>query len=417
MRPSNANIAFWLIWLLLVLYCYIYSYDDPSSIFYRSEEAFTQRYSRTRSLEADSFLLDLQSSKATRVKNQAGTSTKNYLCIGIPSLSRATEDFLPRTLASLSDTLTADEREMIRIVVLLANKPPSSHSAYGTRWLEQLADEIIVYEPSNGVISEQIPENPYHNISFEVQNAGQPRGSSRVENMRLDHSVLVESCRASESLYFALVEDDVITSRDWFRRLKRGLQHVERQSRLAERDWVYLRLFYSELFMGWNSEEWLRYSQRIIAVYSVAFVLFIYLRTRKALRQKLTGVAPAYIPALIFGLWLPALILLYFMTGRIAAARLNPFRPWSAGVREMPRYGCCAQGLVFPERRLAGLQKLFRDPPYDFAGDMMLEGYADEHHWIKWALEPSVLQHLGLKQSSEGTRRAEVWNFSFERLE
>jgi hypothetical protein len=82
----------------------------------------------------------------------------------------------------------------------------------------------------------------------------------------------------------------------------------------------------------------------------------------------------------------------------------------------MPRYGCCAQGLLFPRRQLDGVFELLRNPPYDFPGDMILEGYAGDRELKKWALDPSVFQHVGFKESSEGPRKAEVWNFRFERL-
>ncbi|KAH7313783.1 hypothetical protein B0I35DRAFT_435846 [Stachybotrys elegans] len=245
--------------------------------------------------------------------------------------------------------------------------------------------------------------------------------------MRLDHSVLVERCRSRGSRYFALVEDDVVASRDWFDRTRRALEYVERR---GGRDWVYLRLFYSEFFMGWNNEEVLDYMQAIFLVYVVVLLGFVELRRRHKLGGSssssggsggsgkisaplLSGPAFTYLAALALGLWTPALIALYFLAGRVTMHRLSPFP--LAGVREMPRYGCCAQGLVFPRRHLAGLQRLLRDPPYDFAGDMILEGWAGDRGLAKWALDPSVLQHVGMTESSDGPRLAEVWNFSFER--
>ena len=254
----------------------------------------------------------------------------------------------------------------------------------------------------------------YRTIPFEVYKES-PRGDGRVENMRLDHSVLVETCRDWGSPYFALVEDDIVTSRDWFTRFKRGLAYVEKQSEKTKTDWIYLRLFYSEIFMGWNSEEWLTYSETIFLVYVVVLAVFLESRRRWKLGAKAGASATEsnILVAAVFGLWIPAMIVLYFMAGRVSVNRLLPWP--SRPAREMQRYGCCAQGLVFPEKQLQGFQDLLRNPPYDFAGDQILEGYVDDRGLKKWALEPSVFQHVGLKQSSAGDRRAEVWNFSFER--
>jgi hypothetical protein len=333
------------------------------------------------------------------------------LCIGIPSINRTTQSFLASTVATLSDTLTPEERASIRIVVLLADKSPSKHFAYGQEWLEPLVDEVLLYgEPPNG-------STAYRRIPFDLKE-GNIRGDTRVENMRLDHSALVETCRQHDYPYFALVEDDIVAMRDWFPRFKKGLAFVEKTTEETKREWIYLRLFYSEILMGWNNEEWLSYSKVICLVYSAVLILFLVGRkyVRKGISTSVSPHAQRYLGALIFGLWLPALIALYFLSGRLSANRLNPFgMSASHGAREMPHYGCCAQGLILPHRHLEGFQALLRDPPYEFPGDMILEGYAEDRGLVKWALEPSVFQHVGFKESSEGVRITNVWNFGFER--
>ncbi|KAK0669500.1 hypothetical protein QBC41DRAFT_319794 [Cercophora samala] len=246
--------------------------------------------------------------------------------------------------------------------------------------------------------------------------------------MRLDHSLLVETCMNTGADYFALVEDDIVASQDWFPRLEKGLKFVEgvvvsSNNRDKKEEWLYLRLFYSELLMGWNSEEWPTYLGWSCTVYAAVLVSFLVLRSKRwccfgrkrTARQGAADVS-RYATAMFFGLWLPALIALWFLSGRVSTSRVNPFAWTSHGVREMMNYGCCAQGLVFPKRQLPGVFKLMRYPPYRFPGDMILEGYAGDHGLKKWALDPSVFQHVGFTESSAGPRRAEVWNFSFERM-
>ena len=425
MQLYRINGLFWLLWLLLLGFCYFNSADDPSSIFFDKESAFDLRFSATRTAEIDRFLIHVvedDNNGAGSVTNRPIAATPEtssspapsppLLCVGIPSINRTTTAFLGHTVGSLVDTLTPGDRADIFLVVLLADRDPSAHEAYGQAWLDTLADEVLVYDHAS-----DLPGPSYRSVAFDVD--GSPRGDGRVENMRKDHSVLVEACRRRGSPYFALVEDDVVASRDWFPKLARGLGYVENAAARTGRDWLYLRLFYSELFMGWNSEEFLDYAEVVFLVYLACLLAFVELRRRHKLSAGgglLPGVSAQafnYVCALVLGLWVPALIALYFMAGRVAMHRLGPF-PLS-GVREMPRYGCCAQGLVFPERHLEGFQRLLRDPPYDFPGDMRLEGWAGDRGLSKWALDPSVLQHVGFKESSEGPRRAEVWNFSFER--
>ncbi|KAK3944965.1 hypothetical protein QBC46DRAFT_372398 [Diplogelasinospora grovesii] len=407
LMTTRINAVFWLIWLLLLIFCYFNSYDDPSSIFYDASRAYEQRFSRMRATEADKYLQHLPTKPSP-----AGPGNE-LLCIGIPSINRTTESFLYYTIATLTDTLTPDERAAIYIIVLLADKSPKSHFAYGQPWLENIADEVLVYNDAPA------DSHVYRTIPFDLHD-GHKRGDGRVENMRLDHSALLESCWKRESPYFALVEDDIVASRDWFTRFKKGVAHVEKQAKTTGKDWIYLRLFYSEIFMGWNSEEWLMYSEAIFLVYAVVLLTFLAVRTRfrrgpVGIPASVSAQASRHMAALVFGLWMPAMIVLYFLSGRVSVNRLNPFASSSQGVREMPRYGCCAQGLVFPRRHLEPIQALLRDPPYDFAGDQMLEGFADGRGLAKWALDPSVFQHVGFKESSAGPRTAEVWNFSFER--
>ena len=392
MLLSRVNGAFWLLWLVLLFISYLYSYDDPSSIFYNPHRAYRQRFSRVRATEATAFLQN------PLPKADVAKAHERLLCIGVPSVNRTSRSFLPYTIATLTDTLTPEERATIHLVVLLANRPSENHFAYGQAWLEGIADEVLIYDQA---------ENPaYRTIPFDLYN-GQARGDERVENMRLDHSALVETCRKHGSSYFALVEDDIIASRDWFQKFKLGMDSLEKKGTKSNKDWIYLRLFYSEIFMGWNKEEWPLYLKNIFLVYAAAFSILLFGRRCFNATQRHT-----ILMALVLGVWMPAAIGLYFAAGRLSVSRLNLF---PSKVREMPRYGCCAQGMVFPRRHLEALQNLFRDPPYDFPGDMILEGFSDSHGLAKWALIPSVFQHVGLSESSGGAQRAEVWNFGFER--
>ncbi len=201
MLLTRSNAVFWLIWLLLLIFCYFNSYDDPSSIFYDAKRAYQQKFSRVRTQEADEHLRHLPP--------KPSPAADRLLCIGIPSVNRTTHSFLASTIATLTDTLTTDERATIHIVVLLANKSPKTHFAYGQKWLEDIADEVLLYDtlPTGAGV--------YHTIPFDLLD-GHKRGDGRVENMRLDHSALVEACRRHGSQYFALVEDDIVASRDWF---------------------------------------------------------------------------------------------------------------------------------------------------------------------------------------------------------
>ncbi|KAF4446594.1 integral membrane protein [Fusarium austroafricanum] len=410
MRPSHANIGFWLMWFTALIWSYSNGYDDPSSFFYKSRIAFDRRFSAVRERQVDEFLEREIYPVAHKQRTEVQVDNE-FLCIGIPSINRTSSAFLAHTVGSLVDTLTPNERNQIHIVVLLADKDPTKHFAYNQDWLFGLADDVLIY--SNGSKPHSKSKLNYKVLPHDVRGMG--RSDERVENIRLDHSVLFETCRKRDPTYFALIEDDIIASPDWFTRFKKGVIEVEQKATDAHHDWMYLRLFYSEIFMGWNNEEIFDYLQVVILGYTCLIAcLLLALRCRQ---RRYSGTFAskdlAQTVALLLGLWIPACLALAFVTGRISLHRLFTQSPT---VREMPKYGCCAQGLVFPNHHLQGLQDFLREPPFQFPGDMIMEDYARDRGLSKWALDPSVMQHVGLVESSEGLRRAEVWNFSFERL-
>ena len=85
----------------------------------------------------------------------------------------------------------------------------------------------------------------------------------------------------------------------------------------------------------------------------------------------------------------------------------------------MNNFGCCSQALAFPRERVADVIKWYESKRIGFA-DMLLEEYADKNNEIRWALTPSVFQHVGIKSSkldpnggNENDAKV-IWNFPFE---
>lgn len=97
--------------------------------------------------------------------------------------------------------------------------------------------------------------------------------------------------------------------------------------------------------------------------------------------------------------------------------------PLPAGVNEMDKFGCCSQGLVFPRDKVLDLIDWYEIKKIGFV-DMLTEEYADQHDELRWALTPSVIQHIGRKSSKGDDFGAaskyhlavaeKLWNFAFE---
>ncbi|KAH6606109.1 glycosyltransferase [Trichoderma cornu-damae] len=361
--------------------------------------------------EADVLLASVQASGSSQPNRLIGGSEGGVrqaapYCIGIPTLQRERAQFFARTAASLVDTLTSKERELIHIVVLLSDTDATVNSAFGQHWLHAIADTVIVHEdtPEN-----LVADNGYRTIPRH------PKSAARDERVRRDYSVLSETCRRNEADYFILVEDDVIAARDWFKRLQAAIPQVNERAVAKGRDWFYIRLFYTETYMGWNSEEWSTYARNIALIYMVVLGVMLAIRhlhhmAPSAKKDRAPKNSKLLMANILF-IWVPLFIALGFMAGRLTVS------PLPAGVQEMPRYGCCSQGLVIPNRHLNLLGEKLKESPFDLPADSTIEMTADHVELGKWAMVPSVLQHIGARGSSaKGGALKSTWNFSFERL-
>lgn len=90
----------------------------------------------------------------------------------------------------------------------------------------------------------------------------------------------------------------------------------------------------------------------------------------------------------------------------------------------MPKYACCAQGLVLNQARVPRLIKWYHDRRLGYV-DNLAEELADTGEvGTRWALTPSVIQHVGTfstkGKDEDGDKFGDVsmsqqrWNFAFE---
>lgn len=91
--------------------------------------------------------------------------------------------------------------------------------------------------------------------------------------------------------------------------------------------------------------------------------------------------------------------------------------PRPKGVSLMQKYGCCGQGLVFPQDQVnESLLPFFREHRNStLATDSFIEDYGDRYDELRWAVTPVLLQHVGGK-SSHGVARDRYGNMTANRL-
>lgn len=170
---------------------------------------------------------------------------------------------------------------------------------------------------------------------------------------------------------------------------------------------MFLRLFYTEELVRWNSENWPTYLFWSFVCWAIITTSIVVARSRsRSIQAFLSNSAILTIS----GVCIPALIALFFASGR------NSIWPLAPGIHEMNKFGCCSQGYVYPRDIVAPLRQE-TNLETDWLVDMMIEDISDEKGWVRWATTPALLQHIGTA-SSKGrgfdVRAGEVWNFGFE---
>ncbi|KAM0718356.1 hypothetical protein Q7P37_005425 [Cladosporium fusiforme] len=346
---------------------------DPGSLFFQPATAYQRKYSLVRQEQAERYIERI--STGTDIKPSSIESSQDKrLCVGIPSVGREGTRYLRTTVGSLLEGLSPEERDQVHVVVLIAHSDPFANPEYHETWLANAVDHVLLYEP----------DQLEHVDAMEKDVGGR-------EKMLYDYTYALKTCIDAGTQYIAMLEDDVLASDGWFWRTSFGLQQIDETiARSSElRDYLYMRLFYTEEFLGWNSEAWLAY-----LCWSLVFAAGM-LGTLFGIRALSTTAKKSItVPMLsvFLAITLPSLILLFFAAGRTTVM------PLPRGINEMNQYGCCSQGLVFPRAKAQDIVDLFEVRKIGYV-DMLIEEYADQHGELRWALTPPVLQHIGRKSS------------------
>ncbi|KAF2795155.1 integral membrane protein-like protein [Melanomma pulvis-pyrius CBS 109.77] len=373
---------------------------DPTSLFFNPRTAYAPAYSTIRKEQAEAFITTTANS--TDYINAKKNETKKKLCVGIPSIAREGVRYLRDSVGSLLAGLTPEERSEIHFVVFIPHSDPTIHPAYTEDWLPNLTNELLVYD---------LPEDQLNHVKQMEE-----EGGLYLEKGIFDYNYVVKACHKQEIPYIAIFEDDIVAMDGWYHRTLAAITEAETLSALKKEspDFLYLRLFYTEEFLGWNSESWGTYLMYSSVAFAILVSLFAYLRAKTpSTKWILTNRA-----SLAWSSLCVTLIALYFALGRATVL------PLPAGVNYMPQFGCCAQGFVFPRNKAIELVRYLEERRVGFV-DVLTEEYADKNDELRWAITPSVIQHVGRKsskvddfgpQSKHGLSVAEtIWNFAFEK--
>lgn len=376
-------------WFMCFGYLAKISVRDPTSYFFDKRKGYERSYSLHREKEAYAFLESVNSTDSP----PPPASPNPSMCVGVATVKRPVqEQYVRGTIGSLLVGLSEAERAQIHLITFIAHTDPMVHPIYHEPWLRALSDKVLTYD---------IPKEDLAELhKFEEENL--PRNKSMY-----DYGYLLDNCLKTNAEWITIVEDDVLARAGWYGKAMTSLQKAQAQAGGAS--WLYLRIFYSESFLGFVSEHWPRYLSASLALFVVLLATLVESRRRSSfLRRHLSNMGIGVLCCCI----LPAFISLYFMAGYVT---MHPPRP---GVRLMPDFGCCSQGFIFPQAIVPLVIERTKIAMYeDLYVDMLLERFADAQGLARFSQFPSLLQHIGLKSSKghgyDGSAGS-IFNFEFE---
>ncbi|KAL8694450.1 MAG: hypothetical protein Q9224_003569 [Gallowayella concinna] len=315
------------------------------------------------------------------------------MCIGVATVARSSaQQYVRGTIGSLLHGLHEEERRSIYLMPFIAHTKPKDHPIYHEPWLAVVSNRILEYDVSD--------EDRSRLEQFE-------EGHHFRNKSMYDYGYLLQKCHETGASWITMVEDDVLARAGWYTEARHALE----RTRLKESDtqWLYLRMFYTEGLLGWNSEEWVRYLGWSLVSFLVLLAVLVGVRIKSPRLQR--SLSNLNVIVLCF-IALPAFIVLYFMAGRIS------MQPMAPGIHKMDRFGCCSQGFIFPRAIVPRLIDRTRKAMHeDYYIDMLLERWADAENLKRYVLVPSMLQHVGAKSSKgwgyDQSART-TWNFGFE---
>lgn len=399
--PIIAPLVFVLLFTSTIFVLKYTSSHDPSSVFFDPVSAFEPIYSATRRQQAIEYFSAISQHGIQR----RDVRTSPRIAVGIVTIQRR-EDYFQAAVGSLLDGLSKEERDEIHLTFFIANTDPYVHIAYNQTWFYDLPDRVMTYH--------DVPEAEKARLRQLEANDPKHRFKPLQDWMRL-----LENGYKTGAPYVIMLEDDVLAMDGWHHRTISALERLEARQDISKI--LYLRLFFNSRLHGWNKENWRSYLTISFAT-TVTFSVIMYkLRRRcRSIRRFLPGPLSFLF---IISICVPACIGLFFAAGRLTVL------PIRHGLIRMDRFGCCAQALAFPRAQIPGLLDHYARAIEAEGGyaDSLTELYAAEAGLQRWALVPSVFQHVGA-QSSKGDKSKEftrwhrtaaqnIWNFEFERFD
>jgi N-Acetylglucosaminyltransferase-IV (GnT-IV) conserved region len=207
-----ALLFFIVIYSLLVVYCRLALYRDPTSLFFDSSMAYRREYSSVRQRQAERFIDGASRTPFLRSDNSMPPS----LCVGVATVARDGEHYFQTSVGSLLQGLTEAERQEMHLIAFIAHTDPTAHPAYSERWLYNVADQVLTYD---------LPPDQLERLRGMEREKGVFR-----EKGLYDYRYLLDACYRVGAANIIMVEDDVLALDGWYHRTVKALEIARQQT-------------------------------------------------------------------------------------------------------------------------------------------------------------------------------------------
>jgi hypothetical protein len=273
--------------------------------------------------------------------------------------------------------LTKDERQDLDLRVYFANTAPKEHPLWNS-WLLKLVDDSTF--PGDVTTSDQFQEL-----------ATLEKGGNLGQKIALDFAYALRyALDTSSARYVAIFEGDVLFANGWLARSIIALQDIDRRVGGNRNAWLDMRLFNEERNIGFSSHSIFGNNVPLI-ILGFSFTIFcalLAIRKYTATGKKFITISFFFVICFIT---IPLTIIVFFQAGKSSVL------PPSPGVK-LQQWGCCTQGIILPREQVLGLASELvqqaSQPPDVIVGD-----YAREQGFLRFALDPVQLQHMGRSSS------------------
>ncbi|TVY83714.1 Transmembrane protein [Lachnellula suecica] len=387
---GKALVASAICWILAFQYCRLRYWREPHSAFFQSEHVYDLQYSKFREGQAHKFIETARDPNMVLGKALPDAE----ICAAFVTVKRESKQYIDDAIGSMLEGLANEERRNLYVYVLFANTDPTVHPSWNQSWLNNAIDAALSYNVGEDVMG--------HLRELEEKRDFYDKGV-------FDYLYALDYCYRTGAPYIAIFEDDIILADGWMAKTRQALRRIEKGAGKGGEfwNWVYLRLFYTETAIEWQSTDfmyrhmaWIFSAVAVLGYTSLLTIRCCVPSSRRHLDNWAIGVMCL--------VTIPAFIALVFMVGK------NSLYP-SNGVFKMNKHGCCTQALVFPRGQVLELGAYLSERGRGQT-DTIIEDYSDARGKQRLALRPQLVQHVGLQSSrdNEFINSQSTWAFWFE---